>query len=61
MVKYFDREYFADYLVMKITIRPLVIVSDYLIVRITNDLFSNYSVLTYRLCKRIKDRKWGEV
>ena len=38
MVKYFDREYFADYLVMKITIRPSVIVSDYMVVRITIDL-----------------------
>ena len=61
MGKYVDREYFADYLVIKITIRSLVIVSDYMVVRITIDLFSNYSVLTYRLCKRIKDKKWGEV
>ena len=62
MGKYFDREYFADYLVMEITIRSLVIASDYMVVRITIDLFfCNYSVWTYRLCKRMKDKKWGEV
>ena len=61
MGKYFDREYLADYLVMEITIRSLVIASDYMVVRITIDLFCNYSVLTYRLCKRKKDKKWGEV
>ena len=37
MGKYVDREYFADYLVIKITLDLLVIVSDY-IVRITIDL-----------------------
>ena len=37
MGKYVDREYFADYLVIKITIRSLVIVSDYIVVRITID------------------------
>ena len=38
MGKYVDREYFADYLVIEITIRSLVIVSDYIVVRITIDL-----------------------
>ena len=37
MGKFVDREYFADYLVIKITLDLLVIVSDY-IVRITIDL-----------------------
>jgi hypothetical protein len=37
MGKYVDSEYFADYLVIKITIRSLVIVSDYIVVRITID------------------------
>ena len=39
MGKFVDREYFADYLVMKIAIRSLVIASDYIVVRITIDLF----------------------
>jgi hypothetical protein len=37
MGKFVDREYFSDYLVNKITLDLLVIVSDY-IVRITIDL-----------------------
>ena len=38
MGKYVDREYFADYLVIRITLDLLVIVSDYIVVRITIDL-----------------------
>ena len=38
MGKFFDREYFADYLVIRITLDLLVIVSDYIVVRITIDL-----------------------
>ena len=38
MGKLVDREYFADYLVIRITLDLLVIVSDYIVVRITIDL-----------------------
>ena len=39
MVKYFDREYFADYMVMKITIRSFSnYFAYYMVVRITIDL-----------------------
>ena len=36
MGKLVDREYFADYLVIRITLDLLVIVSDYIVVRIYN-------------------------
>ena len=36
MGKLVDREYFADYLVIRITLDLLVIVSDYVVVRIYN-------------------------
>ena len=39
MVNYFDREYFADYMVMKITIRSFSnYFAYYMVVRITIDL-----------------------
>ena len=59
MVKYFDREYFADYLVMEITIRSLVIVSDYMVVRITID---HLVIIVFGLigCENVKKIKSGE-
>ena len=39
MGKFVDREYFADYLVIKIAIRSSVIALDHIMVRITIDLF----------------------